>query len=365
MAKPLCDYFGICNGCDLQDIDYEEQVNRKKNIVENLLKIKNADVFFDKPYFYRNRMEFLVGNNKIGLRNKKFGIVDTDKCCIASEKINKLLHELRAYFRNIDFFDKDKKTGTFIEIIIRDSMNGSSVVFVLYSESKKIGQALEMINDFAEKSDVNNIVVGYSKEYDSFISESFVVKGDKFLCDEILGKKFFYHAAGFFQNNKVVAEKMNLYCREILEKYDTKNATLVDLYGGVGTFGILNSDRFKDVIIVESFDESVEAAKKNIIENKTKNVSALCLDAAKIKKIKLNNNLYVIADPPRSGMDIKTIESLRFLKPKVIVYVSCNLNQLSKDILKFKEYSVKNAALFDMFPQTKHIEVVAELVLTT
>ncbi|MBS3161724.1 23S rRNA (uracil-5-)-methyltransferase RumA, partial [Candidatus Woesearchaeota archaeon] len=79
-------------------------------------------------------------------------------------------------------------------------------------------------------------------------------------------------------------------------------------------------------------------------------------------KIKTTGKTYVITDPPRSGMHPKTIQQLNVIKPEVIIYISCNIEQLGKDLEKFPGYKIKNAAMFDMFPQTNHIEAIVEMV---
>jgi len=138
---------------------------------------------------------------------------------------------------------------------------------------------------------------------------------------------------------------------------------LLDLYGGVGTFGIINSDLFKTVKTVESFEGCVDAAKANIELNGVKNTEAILLDAMHLKKLDLQSPLFVITDPPRSGMHQKTIEQLIVLKPKLIIYISCSIQQLEKELPKFlKHYKLKSAAIFDLFPQTNHMETVVELV---
>ena len=182
------------------------------------------------------------------------------------------------------------------------------------------------------------------------------------LTENYLGKKFGFSAFGFFQNNTEVAEMMLKYVHEIFSGYDIKNTQLLDLYGGVGTFGIINADLFENVVIVESYKPSVDMASINVTNNKIDNVSAVCLNAKSMGRIKFNDKLFVITDPPRSGMEQKTIDTLKKLKPEVIIYVSCNAEQLGKDIKKFKEYTIRSAALFDMFPQTRHCETVVELI---
>jgi len=92
------------------------------------------------------------------------------------------------------------------------------------------------------------------------------------------------------------------------------------------------------------------------------NADAMVLDAQYLKRLDLpSKDLYVVTDPPRSGMHPKTIEHLRKAKPKVIIYISCNVAQLKSDLPKFTDYKVKSAAVFDLFPQTRHMESVVEM----
>jgi 23S rRNA (uracil1939-C5)-methyltransferase len=103
-------------------------------------------------------------------------------------------------------------------------------------------------------------------------------------------------------------------------------------------------------------------AQRNLQQNNVINGRALLLDAQQLKKVPLAKPLFVITDPPRSGMDQKTILRLKELQPEAIIYISCNIQQLKRDIPKFSAYTIKSAALFDLFPQTPHSEAVVELV---
>lgn len=231
-------------------------------------------------------------------------------------------------------------------------------------DSNKLKEAIEKIKGF--KTSANNVIVTYVKsDSDTSVSDDyFVVKDTDFLKERHIDKTFYYSIQGFFQNNTIMAKKMQVYVNNLLKNYETNKNILLDLYAGVGTFGIINSDLFKDVLILESVKECIDAAEKNIKTNNVENVKALLLDAKNLKKLELKNNLFVITDPPRSGMHPKTIEELNRIKPLVIIYVSCNIEQLSKDLLKFKSYKLNSVALFDLFPQTNHVEAVVELVLS-
>jgi len=367
MAVPLCNYFNKCGGCTGQHIYYSLQLDNKKNILKKLIGFSEIKVFSDKEYFYRNRMDMIFTNKGIGFRKKGtwYNVIDIEKCVISDEKLNNIISEIRSFFNDIDYFDIKKQTGTFRYAVIRIA-NNSSVSFVLNSSSTNLSNAIEKIKEFSEISHVNNILVTYVK-HNSDVSVSddfFVIKGGEFLSENYLGKNFLFSVQGFFQNNHIMAEKMHDYVNGLLKNYDTSNYNLLDLYGGVGTFGIINADLFNKVVIVESAKPCIDAANMNIKNNNIKNAEAVVLDAMYLKKLKIPEKLFVITDPPRSGMHPKTILQLKILKPKVIIYVSCNIHQLAKDLDKFKNYEIKSVALFDLFPQTNHCEAIIELMMT-
>lgn len=365
MATPRCPYFGKCGGCSAQHIDYPVQVENKRKILQSAAKADDVRVFSGSEYAYRNRMDLVFHPHGIGLRcrGRCFDIVDVEKCAISNEKVNKLIAEVRDFFQNPDALTHRDASGALRYAVIRAPSHCSSISFVLNSKSQRIAEAVEKVKEFAQKSSAENILVTYtSPEADvSISSDFFVVKGSDMLQESFMGKKFWFSAQGFFQNNTEMAEKLHEYCNSLLLKYDTKNAALLDVYAGVGCFGIINSHLFRQVFIVENSAECIKAAKKNIEENKASNCGAFLLDDRRISRLELPERLFVIADPPRIGMDEKAIIGIKAHRPEVIIYISCNARQLAKDIPKFKDYTVESAALFDLFPQTPHMECVVEL----
>ncbi|MBI2147070.1 23S rRNA (uracil(1939)-C(5))-methyltransferase RlmD [Candidatus Woesearchaeota archaeon] len=370
MAIPPCPYFGSCGGCTAQHIPYAVQVDNKKKMLERA--VKNAcpvAVVTGSGYRYRNRMDFIFHPNGLGLRmkGKWHSIVDIEQCLISDGRLNHLLQEVRSFFQHPDVFDLKKHTGTFRYAVIRTPQHDSSISFVLRAESPRLAEAIGQVRSFAAVTTADNVLVTkVPADTDISVSDDyFAVKGTGMLHETLLGKVFWYSAQGFFQNNSEMAEKMQEHVHTLLKRYGmaaTGKAILLDLYGGVGTFGIINSSLFSSVVVVESVPPCIEAAKKNAAENKAANVAAVLLDAAKLKRLEFKAPLFVITDPPRSGMAMATIEQLNHLKPEAIIYVSCNLQQLAKDIGKFAKYRVASAALFDLFPQTLHAEAVVELV---
>ncbi len=367
MPIPPCPYFTKCGGCTTQHIDYQLQVEQKRKTLVQSINHTEIKVFSGNEYAYRNRMDFVFHSRGLGLRErgKWYSIVDIQKCVISDENINRLLQEVQYYFTNPDAFDVRKHTGTLRYAVIRATSRGdSSISFVLNEDSSRLGEAVEKIKQFAAKTTVKNIMMAaVPAQTDVSISEdSSVIKGSAYLQEKLMGKKFYFPIQGFFQNNSQMAEKMQEHVHSLLQQYPTtSSAHLLDLYGGVGTFGIINADLFAGITIVD-MGPSTDAAKKNLEENKIINGTALNLDAAQLKKISLPQPLFVITDPPRTGMHPKTIDQLNLLQPDVIIYISCNVAQLARELPKLKNYSIKSAALFDLFPQTNHSEAVVELV---
>lgn len=365
MANPLCPYFWECGGCSSQHIDYDIQIESKKKLLAMAIGYSDIKAFSGSEYGYRNRMDFVFTPTGVGLRKKgKWDrTVDVERCVIANEKLNLMLGEVRNFFTKPDYFDLRKHSGTFRYAVIRTPQNSASVSFVLNGDSMKIKDAVEKIEEFSKITSADNVVVTYvGANTDNSVSDDFfVVKGEDMLKEQFLGKTFYYSVQGFFQNNSIMAEKMQEHCNAMLKNYSTKDSYLLDLYGGVGTFGIINAGLFREVTIVENSRQCIDAANRNKELNNVKNAKAIALDAAKIGRLTFGKPLFVVTDPPRSGMHPKTIQFLNELRPELIIYVSCNIEQLGKDLAKFKGYSVKSAALFDLFPQTPHVESIVEL----
>ena len=291
-------------------------------------------------------------------------IVDIEKCVISNEAVNRLIQEIRSFFKEVDYFHLKKNSGTFRYAVIRAPGEDTAISFVLNADSTRLLEAREKIQEFARVTSAANLIVSYvpSNRDVSVSGDYFVVKGSDMLKTTLLDHKFVFNVQGFFQNNDAMASRMHQYVRDLLKSYDTAGFHLVDLYGGVGTFGIINADLFRETTIIESFPPAAAAAVKNIEENHISNIKVLELDAKRLKNAALSSPLTVITDPPRSGMHPKTIHELNRLHPELIIYVSCNLKQLKVDLDKLKDYRIKSAALFDFFPQTPHSEAVVELV---
>ncbi len=365
MTKPECPVFGVCGGCSWQDVSYEEQLERKKNTFTALLGRDDVNVFSGPPYGYRNRMDLSFTGQGIGFREKGkwWSKVDVEWCPISNSRLNELIALVRESFTGADAFDNKKKTGTYMFAVIRTPRLSTSVSFVLNRESPGLEEARRRIEDFAGGAanrgpDTIVITPMEPRRDDSKSEEYTLVKGSPMLRERYLDYELLFPVQGFLQTNSGMAEKMVEYVRELCEESE---GHLLDLYGGIGTFGITNAHRFETLTIIESVGEAIEAARRNLVLNKVKNGTALVSDAKRLKEIELPSPLTVITDPPRSGMHPKTIGELGRLRPDKIIYVSCNEKQLVRELELFEGYEARRAALFDLFPQTPRMESIVEL----
>jgi len=367
-----CKLFGVCGGCVNQHVPYEVQLENKRRNLASFTNfcVDDIRVVSGSPFGYRNHMDFVFSQGEIGFRErgKWFKVVDVDNCPISNAKLNSLLVEVRNFFLPFkdDFFDLKSQSGLFRYCVIRVPSKISSLTFILNDDSSDKSRGRSLVEEFSRVTSADNVLVGYNaKNSDVSISENFeVLKGSDFLEEEILGRTLRFHSQAFFQNNTEMARSLVSVVRDIFERQEN-NVFLLDLYGGVGTFGICLADLFKEVVVVECVDSAIRCVEKNSRINNVNNVKGFVLDAKQINRLDLKKPLKVVVDPPRSGMVPKAIERLLSLKPDVIVYVSCNAKQLKNELPRFKDYDVKSVTLVDLFPQTNHFEAVVELIKKT
>lgn len=179
---------------------------------------------------------------------------------------------------------------------------------------------------------------------------------DNYFYDYIDDMKFKVSYDSFFQVNNYMASNIFKILRN-----NVKGKNLLDLYCGVGTLGLSLKDNFKNIYGIEKVKNAIVDAKHNAKINNVSNAFFYDGDTAKILD-KLNQKFdTVIVDPPRSGLNKETLEHIKRINPKTIVYVSCDPMTLARDISELSEYKVEKANVLNMFPKTYHVESVVIL----
>jgi len=347
----VCPYFGKCGGCAFQDIDYPEQVRKKEEFLNSLFGFDIPVEPSDSPFHYRNRMDFVCAFGKIGLRKKGDfkTVIDINECLIFSEKGNKALKNVRESVLNkLEFYDFIHHRGYLRYVVIRTGEQ-TMVNFVTKNENPEIESVIESIDAESIWWTVNKTMS------DTSYGEKHKYWGLKYITHKIGKYSFYIGPTSFFQTNSVDIIKPYKMIKEFVE------GVTLDLYSGVGTIGIFVSERAEEVVCIEKDPEAVELSKKNIEMNQTENVSAIKGDLKTILLSNFESVDTVIVDPPRPGLGKKVVKKILLLRPKRIIYMSCNPKTQKQDIELMKGYEIEEMQGFDLFPQTPHVETVAVL----
>lgn len=333
--KPICPYFDICGGCNLLHMNYDDQLkfkyNKVKDIIFKYLKenIKVNDVIYSNQFNYRNKASFEVKEKLCYKMRKSTNLVDINYCYLLDKNINDIVHVLNNLnLKNIN------------NITIR---TGEEDIMVIISGNP----TQEIIDALKEKA--RSIYVNDKLVY-----------GRSNIVSKIDNYEFFVSDKSFFQVNKYNVK--NLYDKVLEYAELTGNENILDLYCGTGTIGIYLSKYAKSVIGIEVNEQAIFDANVNKNKNNIENISFICDTTSNINNIVNNDFDVIIVDPPRSGLDKNTINFLINSKAKRVVYVSCDIMTLVRDLNILKQdYDIREITPVDMFPNTYHVETVCIL----
>lgn len=328
--KPKCEYYGICGGCQLEHISYKDELEYKKNYLNDIFKvldIKIDKIVYDNDYNYRDKITLKVsksiGFNKLNSND----IIGIDSCMIA----DKLINDMIKYLKLID-------TTNIKEFIIKSFNNKSMLV-------------INGNNDI----DISKI----TKYFDAIYINNKLVSGNRIITT-IDNIKYYIAPNGFFQVNITVAEKMFNYIKAICVKKNSNK--VLDLYCGCGSISLFIADSVKYVYGIELNEDSIRDANDNKKLNNITNVNFSCDTTNNINDISSFDT--IIVDPPRSGLSKKVVNKILSSNIKNIIYVSCDPITLKRDLTYLKDkYNIESITTFDMFPNTYHVENVANLSL--
>ncbi len=304
-VKYPCPYYQSCGGCHLGSLSIKDQLAFKKQQVEEDLKragfsYSDLNIVSSHPFYYRNKITLHSDGNHLGFyQEKTHELIPIKKCLLVNEQINQQLSLLP---KNRDIMVRvNIKTGE----ILRSDQKG-------YLDCS-IGKYTYQVSPFS-----------------------------------------------FFQVNDEITKKLYDTIYETVKR--KKLTRVLDLYCGIGTIGIYIHDLVKEVLGIEIVKEAVEDAKRNKEKNHVENIQFLCGDVSSyIDHLKTKFGL-IIVDPPRKGLSSSVIEDLIRMNPDTILYISCNKNTLFRDLKKLAEYyDLENMQLFDMFPNTYHVEIFSVL----
>lgn len=392
-VDPVCDYSGVCGGCSMQFIDYDRQLHYKTNHVKEALAhiamMDNVTVHHaiasESPFAYRNKVEFTCSPerwlmpNELGIEGIEKGIgigfhapksfqrvLDIKKCHLIPNEGNEILQEIRSYIvdSGIEVYDQRKHTGFWRFVTIRHSVANDGWMVNIITSSENDKAVFPLADKLTAKfpkitSVVNNVTA--RKAGVAFGEFEKTIFGDGFIKEKLGRFEFKISPNSFFQTNTKGAEKLYSIAAEYAGLTGSEN--VVDLYCGAGTIGIWLSQYAKQVTGVEIIESAVADARMNAEMNGIDNCSFHLGDAAHLLG-SVEKPDVMIVDPPRSGMSKDVVRQVIEMAPKRIVYVSCNPATMARDFIELKQYyRINEIQPVDMFPNTYHIEAVAQLDL--
>ncbi|CAN7552179.1 23S rRNA (uracil(1939)-C(5))-methyltransferase RlmD [Rossellomorea sp. LjRoot5] len=384
-VKAPCPVYELCGGCQLQHLSYEGQLDAKRDILlqslerHTKLKLEDMDIRptigMDNPWHYRNKSQFQVGtqNGKAiaGLYSMNSNkLIDIDECIVQHPLTNKVTNEIKRIINdfNIPVFDDKKKKPILKTIVTRVGFETGEVQVVLVTSEKKIPRKELLISEIQKRlPEVVSIAQNINPQKTALVfgDETIHLSGKESIEERLEEFTYELSARAFFQLNPLQTSK--LYNEAKKASALTGEEKVVDAYCGVGTIGLWLADGAKEIRGMDVIKEGIDDAKKNAKKFGVEHAEYF-VGGAETLMPKWKNEGWrpdvVVVDPPRTGCDNKLLDTLKEVKPKTFVYVSCNPSTLAKDIdyLK-KQYQVEYLQPVDMFPQTAHVEVVAKLVL--
>ena len=381
--KSDCLTFNKCGGCNLRHMKYQETLKLKKSIVENNLKksgLQNITVKdclgMENPYNYRNKLQYPVGiiDNKPAMgvfAKRSHRIINTQNCLIQNKMTQAIANDVFNFIveNNIPVYDEEKQTGEIRHIYLRIGIKTKEIMLVLVTNKEQITKEAELIKFIVEKyPEIKTIVKNINSKNTNVIlgQENETLFGDGYITDDLLGVTFKISPMSFYQVNPIQTEK--LYTIAIEGAQLTGEETIFDLYCGIGTIGICASKHAKYLYGIETVPEAIKDAKENAKINNIENAKFIVGNVEdELPKLIQGEKIQpdvIFIDPPRKGCDNVAIDTLLKIKPKKIVYISCNPATLARDLAKLnEEYEIKEVQPVDMFPFTSHVECCALLCL--
>jgi len=385
-----CEHFGLCGGCRWQNLPYPLQLSyKRRQVVEALRRLGGQPdppvaepLASPDPFYYRNKMEFSFGCDPeghltLGLHPAAsyLQVFDLKACHLQSELSNSIVALVRAACAEAGLppYDVREHTGFLRYLTIREGKLTGEVMVSLVTAH---GGAREAVWSEALRAMAATIaashpsirsflrVVNATRSTIAFGDLEEVLYGEPKIRETLLGRTFEITANSFFQTNSRQAE--HLYGTVLEMAALTREDRVLDLYSGTGAISILAAATAGEVRGVESLAESVRNAERNAALNGIRNAYFLCAEAKKALAALAADRqppTVIIANPPRAGLNSAVIRGMMRLRPRRIIYVSCNPATLARDLKEMCERQFRLAAVqpVDMFPHTWHIECVARL----
>lgn len=378
-TEPDCPNFGRCGGCNLMHMSYAAELQMKLDRVNDALRrIGGTDVRAERILGsecvegYRNKAIYAVGEGENGpvagfYRSGSHDIIPAPDCLLQSDEASKCAGAVIGWMRTNGVDAWNGRSGTVRHVYTRRARDGSALCCVVTGKRLSAALARSLTEALCETCPkLTGIVECVNRtEGNTVLNGEFrTLWGSGVLRDRLCGFEFELAPQAFYQINPPQAER--LYAQALEYALPEHGGTALDLYCGAGTISLCLSQRAGCVIGAEIVPQAVENARANAERNGVTNVEFICADAgeaAKALKARGISPDAIVVDPPRKGMDAPALEAIASMRPRRLVYVSCDPATLARDIARLRPlgYEADRALAVDMFPRTAHVETVVLL----
>lgn len=386
-VPPRCPVFGRCGGCQLQHMAYAEQLRWKTRLVgDALARIgRLSDVVVHDtlgaahPWHYRTKALFPVGAAPggggvvVGLYARgTHRIVEVADCPVQHPVNNEILVAARELIGRYRYAPYDETTGTGLvrHLLARTGAATGQAMAGVVVNGRSLPRGREFARDLMRRLPaLRSVVLNINTRRTNVIlgEETRVLGGGATIEDRLGDFVFRVSARSFFQVNP--AQALVLYRQAVAYAGLTGEETVLDAYSGTGTIALFLAHGAAKVTGIEEVPEAVADARRNAARNGIANVEFLPGRVEELFKGPRARSLrpdVVVLDPPRAGVPAATLEAIARLGPRRVVYVSCNPATLARDLSILHEHGYRTLQVqpVDMFPQTTHVEAVAQVVRT-
>ena len=382
--RPSCIVADKGGGCEWQHINYHRQLQAKYNqVIQALERIGGFHqppvdpvLAAPSPFHYRNKVTYPLGlstkgNVQAGYYQKgSHKLINLNQCPVQDSRLNPLLAEIKQDIqkRGWQIYDERLHQGQIRHLSLRIGRRTGEILLTLIANSTSLPEIEEQAQDWLDhypplvgvmlnlNSDRTNAIFG---------KETHCIAGVPYLREQFAGLEFQIRGDTFFQVYTETAEALLEVIQSQLNLQGDE--VLVDAYCGIGTLALPLAKQVRQVIGLEVQGSAVAQATLNAQLNGIDNAS---FQVGTVEKLLPQMNIQpdvVFLDPPRKGCDRAVIETLRLTKPSSIVYVSCKVATLARDLKLLCQdgiYDIKRIQPADFFPQTSHVEVAAFLALS-
>ena len=372
-----------CGGCQIQELDYNKQLELKTNEVKQVIsrigKLENVEIHetigMQSPCRYRNKAQFPIqninGSTAIGFYKKKsHDVIPTDMCVIQHDINDKIIKIIKTYIQayNVSIYNETTHTGVLRHLVTKVGFTTNEVMVVLVANGTNLPHLNELASVLKENIlGFKTLVLNVNKAKTNVIlgKENKVIYGNGKINVYIGDLVFEISPLSFFQVNPVQTEVLYNKALEYAELKE--NDTVFDIYCGIGSISLFLAQKATKVYGIEIVEDAIKDAKINAKLNNLNNVEFYVGKAEEVVPKMYSEGKtanVVVVDPPRKGCDEKVLDTIVSMKPDRVVYVSCNPSTLARDLAYLDERGYKCVEIqpVDMFPHTMHVECCAKIV---